>query len=47
MRGNLDFEKPLIEVEQKITELKKFVNESGLNLSKGIEAVEKDLIELK
>ena len=47
MRGNLDFEKPLIEVEQKITELKKFVNESGLNLSKGIEALEKDLIELK
>lgn len=47
MRGNLDFEKPLIEAEQKITEFKKFVDESGLELSKGLEILEKDLAELK
>lgn len=47
MRGNLDFEKSLIEAEQKVTELKKIVNESGLNLSKGISALERDMVKLK
>lgn len=47
MRGNLDFEKPLMEAEKKISGLKEFVNKSGLNLSTGIEVLEKDLIELK
>jgi len=47
MRGDLEFEKTLIEAEQRITELKDFVNGSGLNLFKGIEILQKDLVKIK
>ena len=43
MRQNpLDFEKPLLELEDMIERLKSFATETGLDLSQGIAALEKD-----
>ena len=43
----LDFEKPIIKIEQKIEELKKMSEESGMDLSKEIKIFEQQSYEYK
>lgn len=43
----LDFEKPIIKIEEKIEELKKMSTESGMDLSKEIETFETQAHEYK
>ncbi len=43
----LDFEKPINELEEKIYELKEFADRSGFDISKGIESLEKDALNMK
>ena len=43
----LDFEKPITKIEQKIEELKKMSEESGMDLSKEIEVFEQQSHEYK
>lgn len=45
--SELDFEKPIIEIENKIDELKKISNESGMDLNKEIETFEQQAEEYK
>jgi acetyl-CoA carboxylase carboxyl transferase subunit alpha len=45
--SNLDFEKPIIEIQNKIDELKQISSESGMNLDKEIETFEKQAQEYK
>ncbi|HEX6594619.1 MAG TPA: acetyl-CoA carboxylase carboxyl transferase subunit alpha [Bacillota bacterium] len=47
MRQILQFEKPMIELKDKITELKKFTKNSGVDLSKEIESLEQRLEDLE
>ncbi len=46
MASNLDFEKPIIELEQKIEELRRFTDESGVDLSDEVEKLESRLAQL-
>ncbi|MFC3040097.1 acetyl-CoA carboxylase carboxyl transferase subunit alpha [Virgibacillus xinjiangensis] len=43
MKQILDFEKPIVNLKEKITELKKFTNESDIDLSEEISTLEKRL----
>ena len=43
----LDFEKPINELEEKIEELKEFSHRSGLDISKGLESLEEDALNIK
>lgn len=43
----LDFEKPLVELENRISELKKYAGEKGIDLRTEIELLEKRALELK
>ena len=44
---NLDFEKPIVDIDKKIDELKKISAESGMNLNKEIETFEQQAEEYK
>ena len=46
MASNLDFEKQIIELEQKIEELRRFTDESGVDLSDEVEKLESRLAQL-
>ncbi|QSO51966.1 acetyl-CoA carboxylase carboxyltransferase subunit alpha [Alicyclobacillus curvatus] len=46
MASNLDFEKPIIELKQKIEELRRFTSESGVDLSDEVENLESRLEQL-
>lgn len=43
----LEFEKPILEIQQKIDELKKISSESGMDLNKEIETFEKQAVDYK
>lgn len=43
----LDFEKPIIELENRIAELKEYANQKGINLEAEIGLLEKKALELK
>ena len=43
----LDFEKPLVELENRITELKNYTGEKGIDLGVEIEILEKRALDLK
>ena len=43
----LDFEKPIIEIQEKIEELKKMSLESGMDLNRDIEVLEQEAEEYK
>ena len=47
MSATLDFEKPIIEIQEKIEELKKMSLESGLDLNKDIETLEQEAEEYR
>jgi acetyl-CoA carboxylase carboxyl transferase subunit alpha len=46
LASNLDFEKPIIELKQKIEELRRFTSESGVDLSDEVENLESRLEQL-
>ena len=46
MASNLDFEKPIIELKQKIEELRRFTDERGVDLSDEVEKLESRLAQL-
>ncbi|KPV39908.1 acetyl-CoA carboxylase carboxyltransferase subunit alpha [Alicyclobacillus ferrooxydans] len=46
MASNLDFEKPIVELKQKIEELRRFTSDSGVDLSGEVENLESRLEEL-
>ena len=43
----LDFEKPIVEIQKKIDELKQMSNESGLDMTKQIQSFEKQAHDYK
>lgn len=45
--GNLDFERPLVELESRIEELRRFTKEKGIDLSEEIATLEKKACELQ
>ena len=47
MAAILDFEKPIIEIQEKIEELKKMSLESGMDLDKDIENLEQEAEDFK
>lgn len=47
MASALDFEKPILEIQEKIKELKKMSIESGMDLDKDIETLEKEAADFK
>lgn len=46
MAGNLDFEKPIVELKNKIEELRRFTEESGIDLSDEVKKLEERLTSL-
>ena len=42
MSAALDFEKPILDIQEKIEELKKMSLESGMDLNKDIETLEQE-----
>ncbi len=47
MTASLDFEKPILEIQQKIEELKKMSLESGMDLNRDIETLEQEAADFK
>ena len=47
MATALDFEKPILEIQEKIEELKKMSLESGMDLNKDIETLEQEAEDFK